>query len=237
MGMSWTWKKNTRTPSTMKIKSRCLTLDFGYRSHEMLTAVQSFGKYYSCHLQSDCVLVVTNQIRTGWLFWQTYVGHRVKWVLDMMEMTGGGEESAAIRQKMSKWKTKRCWKNCLSCTWWWQLENKPLSAQGSRRSTDEKSDREFTSILTVLSVVFFICRHWQFFLPLDNGWCSNSCKLAAANLHALNSNEKLTTAPQSSACDRACHGTRRSLNNGTNSLELIQKERRRGQKECNSFLT
>jgi hypothetical protein len=91
----------------MKIKSRCLTLDFGYRSRET-TAVQSFGKYYSCHLQSDCVLVVTNQIRTGWLSWQTYVRHRVELVLDMMEMTGGGEELAAIQQKMSKWKTKRC---------------------------------------------------------------------------------------------------------------------------------
>jgi hypothetical protein len=67
----------------------------------MLRVVQCFGKHFSCHLQGDCSLIVTNQACNGWSFLADLLRHGVDGALDVMELIGGTEEQAAIQYKMS----------------------------------------------------------------------------------------------------------------------------------------
>jgi hypothetical protein len=54
----------------------------------MLKVIQCFGKHFSCHLQGECVLVGH--------FWKPYKGQAVGGKWDVMNLSGGAEELAAI---------------------------------------------------------------------------------------------------------------------------------------------
>jgi hypothetical protein len=65
----------------------------------MLKSIQRFGKYCSCHLQGEYVIVR--------YFWKPYVGQAVGGELELTGLIGGAEGGAAIKLEMSTWLRKR----------------------------------------------------------------------------------------------------------------------------------
>jgi hypothetical protein len=65
----------------------------------MLRINQRFGKHCSCHLLGEYVMAGR--------FWKPYIGQAVDGELDLMVLTGGVEERAAIQLGINVWLKKR----------------------------------------------------------------------------------------------------------------------------------